>query len=273
MSVSSRRLGLIPWVVGVAVAGAAAWFFFDKPLAFSETGAAAGAPVLLELFTSEGCSSCPPADALLTEIGASNQGVIPLAYHVDYWNHLGWSDPFSSSEFSARQSAYARAMSLGGEYTPQTVIDGTSQCIGSDRASIWRAIAAARAESAGGHVNLRIRLDKEARKLEVSLSAEFASAPGTGRAEVMVAIFENGLVSKIGAGENGGRTITYDYTVRKLLPAFELDSNQSGSAEGKLSLDLDPGWSLNHLGVAAFIQDLRSLRILGAASRYPIWNE
>jgi hypothetical protein len=86
----------------------------------------------------------------------------------------------------------------------------------------------------------------------------------------MVAIFENGLVSKIGGGENGGREIRYDYTVRKLLPAFELDSSQSSPLEKQLSVDLDPSWSIEHLGVAAFIQDTESLRILGAASQYPI---
>ena len=86
----------------------------------------------------------------------------------------------------------------------------------------------------------------------------------------MVAIFENGLVTKIGGGENGGREITYDYTVRKLLPALELPPSQEGSVEKQLSVDLDSSWSIDHLGVAAFIQETESLRILGAASQYPI---
>jgi len=87
---------------------------------------------------------------------------------------------------------------------------------------------------------------------------------------VMLAVYENGLVSKIGAGENGGREITYDYTVRKLLPAFELDGAQTASASRELTVDLDPSWSLDHVGVAAFIQDQTSLRIEGASSEYPI---
>ena len=86
----------------------------------------------------------------------------------------------------------------------------------------------------------------------------------------MLAIYENSLVARIGGGENGGRQITYDYTVRKLLPAFELDPTQRASSEKDLSIDLDPSWSVNHLGVAAFIQDTTSLRIVGAASQYPI---
>ncbi len=87
---------------------------------------------------------------------------------------------------------------------------------------------------------------------------------------VMLAIYENGLVSKIGAGENGGREITYDYTVRKLLPAFELDPAQRASVSKEITIDLDPSWSPNHLGVAAFIQDPTSLRIEGASSEYPV---
>jgi hypothetical protein len=86
----------------------------------------------------------------------------------------------------------------------------------------------------------------------------------------MLAVYENGLVSKIGAGENGGREITYDYTVRKLLPAFELGAAQSASASRELTVDLDPSWSLDHVGVAAFIQDPTSLKIEGASSEYPI---
>ena len=102
------------------------------------------------------------------------------------------------------------------------------------------------------------------------MNAQLLSTAGTGRLVVMLAIYENGLVSKIGAGENGGREITYDYTVRKLLPAFELDAAQPGSFVQEMTIDLDPSWSLDHLGVAAFIQDPTSLRIEGASSDYPV---
>ena len=87
---------------------------------------------------------------------------------------------------------------------------------------------------------------------------------------VMLAVYENGLVSEIGAGENGGREITYDYTVRKLLPMFELDAAQGASVSKEITIDLDPSWSLDHVGVAAFIQDPTSLRIEGASTEYPI---
>ena len=246
--------------------------FFRKAVAFSETDAATdGTPVVLELFTSEGCSSCPPADALISELGSSTKSVIPLAYHVDYWNHLGWADPFSSRQWSERQSDYARAMNLDGEYTPQMVIGGGWQCGGSDAGSIARAVAAARSEPASGRTSIQTSLVAAGpRKLQVKVNAQLLSAAGPGRLVVMLAIYENGLVSKIGAGENGGREITYDYTVRKLLPAFELDATQPGSFVQEMTIDLDPSWSLDHLGVAAFIQDPTSLRIEGASADYPV---
>jgi hypothetical protein len=267
-----ERFGLVPWIVAIITVAAIGFGFFRKAVAFSETnGASDGAPVVLELFTSEGCSSCPPADALISELGSSTKSVIPLAYHVDYWNHLGWADPFSSHQWSERQSDYARAMNLDGEYTPQMVIGGGWQCGGSDAGSIERAVAAARSQPAWGRTSIQTSLaGAESRKLQVKVNAQMLSSAGTGSHVVMLAVYENGLVSKIGAGENGGREITYDYTVRKLLPVFELDGAKGASASKELNIDLDDSWSLDHLGVAAFIQDPTSLRIEGASSEYPI---
>jgi hypothetical protein len=275
MQSQRERFGLVPWIVGIVTVAAIGFGFFRKAVAFSETnGASNGAPVVLELFTSEGCSSCPPADALISEIGSSTKSVIPLAYHVDYWNHLGWADPFSSRQWSERQSDYARAMNLDGEYTPQMVIGGGWQCGGSDAGSIERAVAAARSTSPLGRTTIQTSLaGAGSRKLQVKVSAQMLSTAETGSHVVMLAVFENGLVSKIGAGENGGREITYDYTVRKLLPVFELDGAKGASASKELNIDLDDSWSLDHLGVAAFIQDPTSLRIEGASSRYPIAND
>src|SRR5271154_1846162 len=143
-----ERLRLVSCVVGVVLVAAIGSGMFYQAAAFSGTNEVAdGGAVVLELFTSEGCSSCPPADALLSDLGSSTKGVIPLAYHVDYWNHLGWSDPFSSHQWSERQSEYAQAMNLDGEYTPQMVISGRWQCAGSDGGSIAHAVAAARSTS------------------------------------------------------------------------------------------------------------------------------
>jgi hypothetical protein len=272
MQVRRERFGLGLWVVGLVIVIATGLGFFHKTIALSQTDAAAdGAPVVLELFTSEGCSSCPPADALLSKLGSSNKSVIPLAYHVDYWNHLGWSDPFSSHEWSERQSAYARVMNLNSDYTPQMVIGGGWQCIGSDGRSIARAVTEARSAPALGRISLRTNLSSAwPQTLRVKVDARILRAADIEPLVVMLAIYENGLVSKIDGGENGGRQLTYDYTVRKLLLVFELQPLQGASALKELNIDLDRSWSVDHLGVVAFIQDAASLRIDGAAAQYPI---
>jgi len=239
--------------------------------AFSQSSAPPeDTPVVLELFTSEGCSSCPPADELLSRIGALTSGVIPLAYHVDYWDSLGWSDPFSSGQWTARQVVYVRAMQLSGSYTPQIVINGRWQCVGSDPSAIARAIAAARATPPPGLVTVRAAPAAGSHKLNVSLSARMVRRAGDNSLIVLVAIYENGLMAKIDAGENRGHRVRYDYTVRKIIPAFELNAAEGSSLENEISVELDPSWKLDHLGVAAFIQDENSLAIDGAAAQYPI---
>ena len=257
MQLHGERLHLGLWIMSLVIVAATGLGFFHKAIALSQIDTAAdGTPVVLELFTSEGCSSCPPADALLSELGSSTNSVIPLAYHVDYWNHLGWSDPFSSHEWSERQSAYARVMNLNSDYTPQMVIGGNWQCVGSDGRSIARSVALARSVSAVGRVSLQTKLKAAGpRPLQVKVDAQILHTAQTGRLIVMLAIYENGLVSKIGGGENGGRRLTYDYTVRRLLPAFELKPLQGASGAKELNIALDPSWSVDHLGVVAFIQD------------------
>src|ERR1700693_5713577 len=159
MQIGRERFGVGLLVVSMVIVTATGLGFFRKAMAGSQAQAVAdGAPVLLELFTSEGCSSCPPADALLSELGSSTKSVIPLAYHVDYWNHLGWSDPFSSHQWSERQNAYVRVLNLSGDYTPQIVIGGGRQCVGSDGRGIARAVAVARSASALGRVSLHTSL-------------------------------------------------------------------------------------------------------------------
>jgi len=228
-------------------------------------------PVVLELFTSEGCSSCPPADELLSKIGATSTGVIPLAYHVDYWDSSAWSDPFSSGQWTARQSVYVRAMGLSGAYTPQMVINGRWQCVGSDPGGIARAIAIARTTPPPGLVTLRTTPPPTgSHKLNVSVSARIVRKTGDKPLIVLLVIYENGLVAKIGAGENGGHQVRYDYTVRKVVPVFELSAAAGSALENEFSVDLDPSWKLDRLGAAAFIQDENSLAIDGAVTQYPL---
>ena len=265
-------MGPLLWIVSLATIAIGVAFFHEEK-AFAQTDAAADdAPVVLELFTSEGCSSCPPADALLSQLGSSDKRLIPLAFHVDYWNHLGWSDPFSSPQWSERQSAYAHTMNVSGDYTPQMVIDGGWQGVGSDRRSIEGAVRAARSEAALDRITLHTNLDAaKPRTLQVKVNVQILrTSVDAGPLVVMLAIYESGLISNIESGENGGRQLTYDYTVRRLLSAFELKAEKGTTATRELNIDLDPGWSVDHLGAVAFIQDLASMRIDGATAEYPI---
>jgi hypothetical protein len=266
------HLRLIAMIGAFTLALGAGTLFAGERTGFWQPRAASeDTPVVLELFTSEGCSSCPPADELLSRIGALTPGVIPLAYHVDYWDSLGWSDPFSSSQWTMRQVEYVRAMQLSGSYTPQIVINGRWQCVGSDPNRLARAIATARAAPPPGVVTVRAMPPAAgSHKLYVSVSAHIVRTAGDKSLIVVVAISENGLMARIDGGENSGHRIRYDYTVRKIIPAFELRPAAGSALENELSVDLDPSWKLDHLGVAAFIQDETSLAIDGGAAQYPI---
>jgi hypothetical protein len=268
----SAPVHLIAMIGATTFALGAGTLFAGERAAFSQSSALSeDTPVVLELFTSEGCSSCPPADELLSRLGALTTGVIALAYHVDYWDSLGWSDPFSSSQWTMRQVEYVRAMQLSGSYTPQIVINGRWQCVGSDPNRIARAIATARATPPPGVVTVRATPPAAgSHKLNVSVSAHIIRTAGDKSLIVVVAIYENGLMAKIDGGENRGHRVRYDYTVRKIIPAFELRPTAGSALENELSVDLDPSWKLDHLGVAAFIQDETSLAIDGGVAQYPI---
>ena len=141
--------------------------------------AAADRPVVVELFTSQGCSSCPPADVLLGEL-AKREDVLALAFHVDYWDRLGWKDPFSSAMATARQRAYGHKLGLRTVYTPQIVVDGTAEMVGSDRRAVARAIAAARAKQ-----TVDVKLAREAGELVVQVGP----VEGAGRVSVQLVAF------------------------------------------------------------------------------------
>lgn len=163
--------------------------------------------VILELFTSQGCSSCPPADALLSDLGA-RPGVIALAYHVDYWDDLGWKDPYSSPQWSARQAELSGALGAG-LYTPQLVVNGRAQVVGSSRAKAEAAIAAAAAQA-------QIPVTVSARRSGDDLRVSYAAALREGD-RVRVALTESGLVTRVERGENRGRTLRNDFVVRSLV--------------------------------------------------------
>jgi hypothetical protein len=206
-------------------------------------------PVVVELFTSQGCSSCPPADALIHDIASDptlHGRVIPLAFHVDYWDSLGWRDPFSSSEWTQRQARYARAMRLNSAYTPQAVVNGTREFVGSNRSALSAALEKASNEK-------RDEITLTARREGNSLIATIhATVPAN--ADLMLAIVEDGVTTKIEHGENAGRTITNDAIVRKLVQV----------RPGESTVRLDAAW--RSLSATAFVQDRNTLAIGAAAT-------
>jgi hypothetical protein len=165
---------------------------------------------VVELFTSQGCSSCPPADALLTEL-RHMPGVITLAYHVDYWDYLGWKDSFGSAQNSQRQYDYARARGDMDVYTPQVVVNGSQHVVGSDRKSVLGVVAAAQAIPA----SVTIGIQERGMELEISI--------GTGAAATESTLWVIGVLPeqtvKVMRGENAGSTIVYSRSVRSALPA------------------------------------------------------
>ena len=228
-------------------------------------------PVLVELFTSEGCSSCPPADELLTTLEqmqpVEGAEVIALSEHVDYWNRLGWTDPYSSSEFSARQNDYARVFETDEVYTPQMVVDGRSQFVGSNSAEARNAIAAA---SRDPKAKVAVSLASEdARTASITLELR-AERPReiseSDSAAVLLAITESGLRSSVSRGENAGRRLNHTAVVRKLMTLGVLDSQAGASFVNSPLVRIDKSWKRDNLRAVVFVQELTSRRVLGAAS-------
>lgn len=169
---------------------------------------AAERPVVVELFTSQGCSSCPPADAYLIELSKGRRDVLPLAFHVTYWDQLGWKDPFSLPSATERQSQYGRRFG-GGSYTPQIVVDGAAGMVGSHRSAVASAIERAKRESVTAAAVSVTRNGK-------LVSIEVGSGSGNGR--VLLIGFDREHTTPIGRGENGGRTLTEANIVRSIRP-------------------------------------------------------
>jgi hypothetical protein len=154
--------------------------------------------VLVELFTSQGCSSCPPADALLDEL-SRRPDILALAYHIDYWDRLGWKDPFSIPAATARQERYAQLLGLATIYTPQIVVDGRYEAVGSDRDAVAAAIAKARHEPP----NLPVALAVEDGKVHI----EIGRGEGMTAASIVLVGFDRRHDTKVAAGENSGREL------------------------------------------------------------------
>lgn len=223
-------------------------------------------PVLVELFTSEGCSSCPPADELLARLEqtqpVAGAEIIALSEHVDYWNRLGWADPYSSAEFSERQNSYARAFDADDIYTPQMIVDGRVQFVGSNRDRARQAIAeASRAAKARVDISLR-GATVDSANLSISVS-DLQSAWAGDSAEVVLAITESGLRSSVSRGENAGRSLNHTAVVRALSSLGSIDS-QSRNFSAEPVVRFERKWKRENLKAVVFVQERASRRVLGA---------
>jgi hypothetical protein len=217
-------------------------------------------PVLIELFTSEGCSSCPPAERALaflqSEQPVANAEIIALALHVDYWNRLGWTDEFASPLFSQRQELYARRFRLGSIYTPQMVVDGNAEFNGSNTGRATKAIMEAAREK---KAKIELELSGED-KLNVKIS-DLPAATAT--ATVFLAIAENGLASNVKAGENSGQILQHTAVVRELKSIGAVDA-QKNSFAAEAVLNLQPHWKKENLKTVVFVQENQTRKIVGA---------
>lgn len=222
--------------------------------------------VLVELFTSEGCSTCPPADKLLTELELTQPvkgvHVIALSEHVDYWNHLGWKDPFSSAQFSQRQTDYARAFRIEDIYTPQMIVDGRTQFNGSNLRTALEAIAKA-ARSPKATVAIAIT---ESTPGSISFTVRVDNVPGMPRsdkADVMLAVVEDGLMSKVTRGENSGRDLIHSAVTRKLIKMGTIERRDFNR---ELTVRLNPEWKRKNMKAVAFVQERARQAVLGVSA-------
>ncbi|HXZ20156.1 MAG TPA: DUF1223 domain-containing protein [Candidatus Acidoferrales bacterium] len=230
--------------------------------------APAHVPVLVELFTSEGCSDCPPADRLLAELDhtqpVAGALIIPLEEHVDYWDHQGWRDPFSSAAFTERQEAYARHFGIAGPYTPQMVVAGRTEFVGSASHTARVAIAAA-AQTPGIEVGLDVMSGAPRDdSLHAAIRAAALPADAGEGAEVYLAITEDALVSDVRAGENAGRRMEHRAVVRKFDSAGTMEPGTPFT--GKMDSRIAPGWKRENLRVVALLEGVKSGKIFGAAT-------
>jgi hypothetical protein len=237
------------------------------PGAQTSSSEAGRKPVVIELFTSEGCSSCPPADALLQKLEAqqpvAGAQIIALEEHVDYWNHLGWADPYSSAEWTERQQTYA-ARFKNDSYTPELVVDGHSQFVGSNEREA------------------KLEIGKAARSLKTEVAITPGKSEGNGSqrftvsvgklagnkngdvVEIWLAVTEDGLHSSVSHGENAGHVLNHVATLRSLRKLGV--ANVGGAYTHDAVVKFNSHWAPENLHVTVFVQEEKSREILGAAS-------
>jgi len=246
---------------------------FSRAVAVDAPRSDAPTPVLVELFTSEGCSSCPPADALLGKLDGlstvEGTQVIALSEHVDYWDHDGWKDAYSSSFFTERQGEYVRRLGGKGPYTPQMVIDGAAEMNGSDA----RAVAGA-LESARSHAKIPVRISSlslssaDSRTIRVHLAVD--ALPGDFKAskvDIFVALALNHAESHVSAGENKGRDIRHVAVAESISKVGTVEKGKNFDRDVLIKVKSTP--DLGNLRVIAFVQEADAGEVVGASLLSP----
>jgi hypothetical protein len=245
--------GLLALAVGVPLAIAA-----DRPV-----------PVIVELFTSEGCSSCPAADRLLARLEQTQPvpgaQVVAIEEHVDYWNQLGWTDPFSSPQFRARQNDYAVAFHANNIFTPQMVVNGQTQFVGSDTSRAYREIGAA-AQAATTAIDLKSGPNStDPDLLDLSVQVTNLKTAKWRDSNVYLAVTENGLTTFVPRGENSGRTLRHSSVVRSFGVIGRIKPQGANGGQLVSTLRLPPEWKRENLRAVVFVQERDTFRITGAS--------
>jgi len=258
------RLVWLAFLLTGALAAGGLFRLHEAPATASQTASTeTSVPVLVELFTSEGCSSCPPADAVLAKLDATQfvpgARAIVLSEHVTYWDHLGWRDPFSLEAMTDRQRQYGARFGLDDVYTPQIVVDGASELVGSDERKLTKTVAAA---AAVPKADLKIEGAQWS-----SGTVRFAVRLGSPLADSMVvaALAEDAVQTKVAAGENGGRTLNHVAVVR----VMEAIQSKDGSPENgrTLSLKLPKSNQTGPLRLVVFVADKHDGHVLALAEQ------
>ena len=223
---------------------------------------------LIELYTSEGCSSCPPADAWLSNLKADgylSDVVVPLALHVDYWDYIGWKDRFAQAAFTARQQQAASQDLLNVVYTPQVMLNGRDFRRWQSPARLRQALQESASDAPRATISMTLgRLPSG--ETMVKVRAQGLDADSQQHGDIHIAVFENGLSSTINAGENSGRLLKHDHVVRQWLGPYALQDKASAAKAWETIVMLKPEWKGRDAGVAAFVQHRKRGEVLQVAA-------
>ena len=232
------------------------------------SGEEARVPVIVELFTSEGCSSCPPADAFLARLEktqpVAGARVVALEEHVDYWNQLGWIDPFSAALYRVRQNDYARLFLVDSVYTPQMIVGGQAGFVGSDVDRAYQEISRAAGKPLA---SVQLRTARNARDPELlDLQVQVSDRGARGGADVYMAVTEENLSTNVSRGENSGRLLKHAPVVRSFGVIGRFEPRKVSEVQLSPTLQLPREWKRENLRAVVFVQDRGNRKITGAGT-------